>query len=855
MLNTSNFSGSIISRAKIAKAVTILFIIFSFQLILAQPVVWQSRGLGGGGSLFSPSFNPNTAGEIFMGCDMSELFRSSNFGSTWQPVHFSQMQGGSNSNVQFILGNTNLLYCINHRGDISAPSRSTDGGNTWSNLAGDPTGGEAYSLYADINNANSLIVTDYNTLWHSTNGGTTFAQRYNTANGGGCHVAGVFFNGANIFVGTNEGLLVSTNSGNSFTMTSLSGIPAGNGLLSFTGAEQGGVTRFFAVIAATGDIYAGVPGSEYWDISNGVYSIDYGQPSWQARMTGITQGTDFPFFVSMSRNNINTVYTGGSNSNGFPSVFKSTNAGGSWAQTFLTTTNQNIITGWSGSGGDRGWGYGECAMGFTVAPTDPNKAAITDLGFIHITTNGGSTWKQGYVTEGTQNQMNSNITLGKSYETNGLENTSCWWLTWSDPDNIFASFTDIRGQRSTNNGATWSFNYSGHTQNTMYHTVRHTNGTMYGASSTVHDMYQSTYLQDSRIDGGGGMVLSSTNNGQTWTTMRNFNMPVIWLALDPTNANRMYASVIHSANGGIFICNDIQNGAGATWTRVSLPPRTQGHPFNVKVLNDGTLICTYSGHRDAGGTFLARSGVFVSTNQGASWIDRSHTGMQYWTKDIVVYPHDASQNTWYVGVFSGWGGPPNGLGGLYRTTNRGVNWAKINNTDRVTSITFHPTDANSAFMTSEINGLFYSNNVSSANPTFSNVSSYRFRQPERVFFNPFNPSEVWVTSFGNGLNVGSMVIGITGNQNEIPAEYKLHQNYPNPFNPQTMLQIDLPNSSPVKLTVYDMLGKEITVLKNEVMPAGSHEVAFDGSELPSGTYICKLQAGDYIESIKIVLLK
>jgi hypothetical protein len=832
-----------------------LLILILSSVSLSQPALWTPKGLGGGGALFSPSFSPNNANEMFVGCDMSELFRSSNLGISWQPVHFSQMQGGSNSKVQFINSNPLLMYCINHRNDISSPSKSTDGGVTWSNLAGDPTGGEAYALYADINNGNNLIVTDYNTLWFSGNGGTTFTQRYNTSSGGGCHVAGVFFNGANIFVGTNEGLLVSTNSGVSFTMTSLNGIPSGNGLLSFTGAEQGGITRFFAVIADAGDIYAGIPGSEYWDISNGVYSIDYGQSSWQARMTGITQGTDFPFFVSTAHNNINTVYTGGSNSTGFPSVFKSTNAGSSWQQTFLTTTNQNIITGWSGSGGDRGWGYGECAMGFTVAPNDANKIAISDFGFVHVSTNGGSNWKQAYVTQATQNTMNTNITPGKNYEANGLENTSCWWITWSDAGNMFASYSDIRGIRSTNSGNLWSFNYSGHSQNTMYHTVKHSNGMMYGASSTVHDMYQSTYLQDSRIDGGLGMVLMSTNNGQAWTTMHNFNLPVIWLALDPTNANRMYASVIHSTQGGIFISNNIQNGSASTWTRVALPPRTQGHPFNVKVLNDGTLICTYSGRRDAGGTFTASSGVFVSTNQGTSWTDRSHTGMHYWTKDIVVYPHDASQNTWYCGVFSGWGGPPNGLGGLYRTTNRGVNWVRINNADRVTSCTFSPTDPNICFMTSEISGLFHSSNVASANPTFTSVISYSFRQPERVFYNPFNPTEVWVTSFGNGMNMGSSLIGLNDPTNEIPGEFKLYQNYPNPFNPVTVLQVDLPKGFMVKLVVYDMLGREVSVLKNEFMNAGSHELTFDGSELPSGTYICKLEAGGFSSYVKIVLLK
>lgn len=835
--------------------ITIAILIINFT-IHSQPSQWTSKGAGGGGALFSPSFNPNNANELFVACDMSGMYRTSNMGSSWQVMNFQQMQAGSNSKMQFIQANPQLIYCINHRGDISVPSKSTDGGTTWVDLPDDPTNGDAYTLWADINNGNNLILSDWDRMWFSNNGGTTFTLKYNAILGGGCLVAGVFFDGANIFVGTNDGLLVSTNSGADFTLNPLNGIPTTDGLLSFTGAKQNGTTRFFAVTADKNEIFAGIPGNYYMELSHGIYSLDYGQQNWVLKMNGITTGTDYPFYVAMSRNNINVVYTAGSHIEGYPTVMKSTNAGTSWTHTFITQQNQNIFTGWSGSGGDRGWGYGECAMGFAVSPLDPAKVAISDFGFVHISTNSGSTWKQGYVSEGTQNPMNSNITLGKSYEGIGLENTSCWWLTWADQNNMFACISDIRGNRSTNGGAMWSFNYTGHTINTMYYTVKHpTSGIMYGGSGNMHDMYQSLFLQDNRIDCGVGLLLMSTNNGQQWTQMHNFSYMVIWLALDPTNPNRMYASVIHSTEGGVFVSNNIQNGSGSTWTRTAIPPRTEGHIFNVKVLNDASVICTYSGRRDPNGDFTPSSGVFYSTNQGTSWLDRSHVGMHYWTKDIVIYPHDPAQNTWYVGVFSGWGGPPNGLGGLYRTTNRGLNWTRINNTDRVTSITFHPANPEIAYMTTEIEGLQYTTNVRAPAPAFTTVASYPFRQPERVFYNPYNSSEVWVTSFGGGIRVGSSLIGINGNSNEIPAAYKLHQNYPNPFNPETKIRVDLPKGSDVKLTVYDMLGREVRQLQNGFMHAGAHDVSFTGGDLPSGTYICRMEAGEYVSSIKLVLLK
>jgi hypothetical protein len=346
---------------------------------------------------------------------------------------------------------------------------------------------------------------------------------------------------------------------------------------------------------------------------------------------------------------------------------------------------------------------------------------------------------------------------GHAYHSIGLEDTTCWWLTWSDASNLFASYSDIKGTRSTDGGAAWGFNFSGQNYNSTYQSVKHpTTGTLYAGTSSVHDMYQSTRLQDSTLDSGTGEVLYSTDKGATWQRLHNFAHPVVGLAVDPTNANRMYASVIHSSQGGIFVSSNIQSGAASTWTKLASPPRTEGHPFNVTVLNDGAVVCTYSGRRNASGAFTASSGVFLSTDGGATWLDRSDTGMRYWTKDILIDPNDAGQNTWYACVYSGWGGPPNGLGGLYRTTNRGQSWARINSLDRVGSVAISPLNPNEMYLTTETSGLWYANNLNAAQPGFAAVTSYPFRQPERVFFNPYNPTEIWVTSFGNGLRVGSV---------------------------------------------------------------------------------------------------
>ncbi len=481
---------------------------------------------------------------------------------------------------------------------------------------------------------------------------------------------------------------------------------------------------------------------------------------------------------------------------------------------------------------------------------------ISDL-FI-VSTNGGTGWRQAYVASADQNPAGSNTPPRKAYHSIGLENTTCWQLFWLDTQNMFACFSDIKGVRSTDGGNSWSFNYTGHAANTMYRIVRHpSTGKLYAATSNIHDMYQSTRLQDNILDANDaeGKIIYSTNGGAAWWLLHSFGHPVFWVAVDPTDANRMYASVIHSTQGGIFVSNNIQNDSLSTWNRVTVPPRTEGHPASIIVLNDGTVVCTFSGRRNSSGTFTASSGVFVSTDHGSSWIDRSDNGMRYWTKDIVVDANDPNQNTWYVGVFSGWGGSPNGLGGLYRTTNRGVLWTRINSLDRVTSCTFNPLNMNELYVTTETNGLWRSADINTVSPSFDLVDSYVFRQPERVFFNPFTPSEIWVSSFGAGMKVGISSQSSEVNPPRAPINYSLSQNYPNPFNPTTTIRFSVARAGHIMLSVYNILGEEVATLINNEMVSGLHSVRWNAGGTASGLYFYRLRAGKYVDTKKMVVVK
>jgi Secretion system C-terminal sorting domain len=94
-----------------------------------------------------------------------------------------------------------------------------------------------------------------------------------------------------------------------------------------------------------------------------------------------------------------------------------------------------------------------------------------------------------------------------------------------------------------------------------------------------------------------------------------------------------------------------------------------------------------------------------------------------------------------------------------------------------------------------------------------------------------------------------------GNSNDIVLNYTLGQNYPNPFNPSTTISFSISKSEDVKITVYDIAGKEIEVLLNESKLSGNYEINFNAKHLSSGIYFYKIQAGKFTQTKRMLLIK
>lgn len=195
--------------------------------------------------------------------------------------------------------------------------------------------------------------------------------------------------------------------------------------------------------------------------------------------------------------------------------------------------------------------------------------------------------------------------------------------------------------------------------------------------------------------------------------------------------------------------------------------------------------------------------------------------------------------------------------GIWKTTNRGLNWIlQINSSAELWSIRFLNKDTGYAVGGS---GSIIKKTTNGGQTWESQIS-----QPPSIFCSdvfPVNKDTAYICGgFGSSGYIlkttnGGISTNVRNLSNEIPSKFSLYQNYPNPFNTSTNIKFQITKTENVKIIVYDLLGKEVAVLVNKKLHAGIYEVRFDGSGLASGLYYCKLEAGDYTEVKKMILIK
>ena len=791
---------------KTIKILVALFILhFNFQQASSQPVTpttWSSRGVGGGGSVHDVAINPNDSNDMFMVCDMSDLFRTKDFGKHWTTQPFQNITVTNNSSVHFTNSPAMVYALRSNKNTFLFPVLSKDSGNTWNVLPLNPCTSGAFRMSVNPDSAGMFVIADKNKLFFSRDTGATYKGGISVnqpfysvaANTKGLMLAGVFWDYPKIYVCTNKGLLISTNGGSNFNLLSdTAGINfATEEIINFSGAKRGNTTRFFCVTLSPNTVKPGSRGPDQGQFKN-LYRKNVGDISW----TNIKGNLSNPsankiYFLATVRNNIDTLYLAGcdtmyyNGTHAVHTVFKTTDGGNTWANVFLNNytfnQNKNVYTGWHGGSNDptfnHNW-YGTAFCGgLAVDPNNINRLAVTNSYDIHVSTNGGKFWKQAYTDETYQHDTAVFVNATSTCKTTGFEPTVAYWLTWADSLNLIAGLADLIAARSADGGNIWNMNRNNLIEpkiNDISIMIKHPNGKIYAACGDIPG--SNGDFTDTRLALLKGKIAFTADNGLNWDTIGKFKQTVTGIAIDPNHPDTMYAAIQDTARGagGIYVCYHINSPSPHTWVKLNSPARTQGRASTIKVLKDGTLLCTYAA-RDTGRItqsyyYPDSSGVFYSDNAGTTWKENNPVGLKYNVTDVVIDPNDPSDSTWFAASAAG----GTTQFGLFRTTNRGGSWTKVFGTG-VISCTFHPDTVNhkhEMYLCTEFDGLYYVSNTHSSFDTVA-LSAYPFRRPQRVFFNPYNVNEVWVAGFGNGYRVGNVPVAIdttiTSIENALPVE-------------------------------------------------------------------------------------
>ncbi|NOS84043.1 MAG: T9SS type A sorting domain-containing protein [Ignavibacteria bacterium] len=241
--------------------------------------------------------------------------------------------------------------------------------------------------------------------------------------------------------------------------------------------------------------------------------------------------------------------------------------------------------------------------------------------------------------------------------------------------------------------------------------------------------------------------------------------------------------------------------------------------------------------------------IINTTNGGLNWIVRD-VNVGYGGPFSIQFSQDNN-----IGVFFG---QENANSWIYRTTNSGINWSIAYSTTYYYSKSMRWIQGTSniygcsefVLIRSTDDGLTWRTMTGGPGIDLESLDAVRL-----------NNETIYSLAVTRDRRVYKLldtvrVIGIENIGTSIPGEFRLHQNYPNPFNPYTTIEFDIPKNSNVVLKVYDVLGRAVAVLsENEFKNAGSYKVKWNASSFSSGVYFCRIQAGNFVDIKKMILVK
>ncbi|MBI5472166.1 MAG: T9SS type A sorting domain-containing protein [Ignavibacteriae bacterium] len=286
-------------------------------------------------------------------------------------------------------------------------------------------------------------------------------------------------------------------------------------------------------------------------------------------------------------------------------------------------------------------------------------------------------------------------------------------------------------------------------------------------------------------------LFRSTNNGLEWQRTNLNTYGCFFHSADLKKDSVLYAGFRSNA---IYRSTD----DGATWTNIH--PFTFSmsypHPYADFFANGDTLIWSLSRFPHAADTLC---GIQVSVDRGATWTYvLRNINVQKFVRD------EGRRNVFYAAA----------EGGIYRSTNSGMSW----------------------------------------NLRFSNVPSPKLVDIRK---DPFSDTLYVATRDSGVYKVADRTLDAIVRE-PLPTRFMLQQNYPNPFNPTTNIKFTVPvgaGHAPSLLRVFDILGREVATLVNEVKEPGEYNVTWDARDVASGVYLCRLSSSGFVATKRMILLK
>lgn len=874
---------------------------------------WNALGPGNiGGRIRSILVRPSDANTILVGAVAGGVWKSTDGGSSWT----AEMDNDNPIAINCMANNGDTVYAGTGEGwgNLDAVYgggvyKSTDFGSTWT-LLSSTVGGSVWNfrniMKISIDPSNNIYAATFaynykdNVGGHYTNGGL-----YKSGDGGAtwnkisnssitnyynpCDVIAVSSTTI-LFATTGNGIFKTTDGGSTWNQIT-SSLPLSNFNRIAFAQNPDTANTVYAAIQSTDNTSGGDAGLK------GIYkSTDAGSTWFALTKPPTILSTDtlsylgtqgwYGNVIAVDPNNTADIYVGGVD------MMKSSDWGNSWSQ----------LTYWDSF-------YGTPVIhadhhAITFVPGSSGVVYAGDDGGIQKSADSGSTWTS--LNNGlaiTQFYGGAVYPSGTTYYGGAQDNGHLLYngsgINWTEVvggdggyaaidqtnSNVaYEEYTNLQMSKTTDGGATW---------NTCTTSLSDA-----GSDSTA--LFIAPFDIDPEVDSvliaGGQSVWLSTNSANKWSASSGvLSSGQLVSAVTVVNSSSPFLGFAGTTGGKVFKCTSV-TGSGDSWTDIT--PSGNNHAYVRRIVVDlnnkqHVYVC-YSGYNNDGLTPTRH--IYYSTDQGTSWTDVSGDLPDVPVHSLVIDPNSSS--TLYIGTEIG----------VYQSTNGGTNWVNTSTgmpsyvpVDELVRQTgsnnlFAFTHGRSAFSTAvplpvelttfastvsngevilnwetvtELNNygfeiqrlLTNDENVHASNSNWEKIGfvkgSGTSNSPKQYSFVDCNP--INGTNFQYRIkqidNSGQYKYSNVISVEVLPSNFSLYQNYPNPFNPTTTIKYSLPASSKVVLKVYDVTGREISTLVNEVKNAGTYEAEFNGSNLASGVYFYRLQAKNYSETKKFLLLK